>query len=60
MHLIKYKIKLKDSYKTLIDGIRVEYESIILSYFNVDLTDRNWSEVTVASAVTASGTGGVH
>ena len=60
MHLIKYKIKLKDSYKTLIDGIRVEYESIILSYFNVDLTDRNWSEVTVASAVAASGTGGVH
>ena len=60
MHLIKYKIKLKDSYKTLIYGIRVEYESIILSYFNVDLINRNHSEVTVASAVTASGTGGVH
>ena len=59
MHLIKYKIKLKDSYKTLINETRVKYEPI-MSYLKVDRTDRSHSEVTVASAVTASGTGGVH
>ena len=60
MHLIKYKIKLKDSYKTLINETRVKYEPIIMSYLKVDRTDRSHLEVTVASAVTASGAGGVH